>query len=549
MATAIPQSSTKPVVGRLERLVVVGDLRIRDPAQVVVEHLLGASSCPPAWTGPPTRPAGRPPGASPTTPGGRARGRRGRGRRGRSRPPRRWCRAPAPARGRPTDGRTCAPGPGRTWPACPRTAGVGMVRTDSGTDAGAPMAVGSPGTVVVVVDEDDELPHPASTDAAASAPTAVIAHLPVPSHGAPPTRSPPTRPGVARAGDGTTVASPDLGGRAPGRGGRGRRAAGSGQGQSAPVVHLGQSVGHQTAGHPPGRGRGRRAIRRPRRGRPARRAPPAGHPPTGPGPVGRTRRTGPGASTPRPSRAPGRGRAGRPRPTGSGGRTGQAAQSGGPGRAHRRPQVEQRLPERPAPTRRHHGVDQGLGLGRTEGRPATARDSTRPALVSTTPDVAARRRRPAPPAPCRARPRAGPAVRRGSPAPTRRAARPPRRPPGAGCGPAGCSPCPPRPGARRPAGPRRRPTGSGRRPGTGGRPAPPGRAGSAGPGSRSPARPTGRGCDRQGRSSRRVATAGRRAPCLDGRAEGPDLAERPHARRRSPPTCRRRDSRPQTSSP
>ena len=37
------------------------------------------------------------------------------------------------------------------------------------------MAVGVPGTVVVV-DEDDELPHPASTDAAASAPTAVIAH-------------------------------------------------------------------------------------------------------------------------------------------------------------------------------------------------------------------------------------------------------------------------------------------------------------------------------------------------------------------------------------
>jgi hypothetical protein len=53
-----------------------------------------------------------------------------------------------------------------------------MVRTDSGTDAGAPSAIGLPGTVVVVVDDADELPHPARSAAVTPTAHAVVVHLP-----------------------------------------------------------------------------------------------------------------------------------------------------------------------------------------------------------------------------------------------------------------------------------------------------------------------------------------------------------------------------------
>jgi hypothetical protein len=56
-----------------------------------------------------------------------------------------------------------------------------MVRTDSGTEAGAPSAIGVPGTVVdVEVDvEEDEPPHPASTVAATAVAHAAAVHLPL----------------------------------------------------------------------------------------------------------------------------------------------------------------------------------------------------------------------------------------------------------------------------------------------------------------------------------------------------------------------------------
>ena len=115
------------------------------------------------------------------------------------------------------------------------------------------------------------------------------------------------------------------------------------------------------------------------------------------------------------------------------------------------------------------------------GRPATARATTRPALVSTTPTSALEGEGHHGPGGVGTHPGKRQEPRRDGegPDPGGRTRRPGR--PGAGCGPAGCSPVPARPGAPLPTEHRRRPSDPETGRGTAGRPAPPGTPGSAGP--------------------------------------------------------------------
>ncbi len=264
-------------------------------------------------------------------------------------------------------------------------------------------------------------------------------------------------PGVARPGDRPTVASTGTGRRhrdggdprrptrPPGpRAGHGSRSVPGSPHSASPSATspaTTRSVPDGSSGHPAaadresaGTGPARRAATRfprPCRSDPANGLPGRRHPRRAPCRV-RFGPAGPGPRAPSADGAPGT--------------------VGHPGRADGGPQVEQGLSEGPPPSRRHHGVDQVLGLAfgpsavhRRPG-PGPGRHWCR------RPRRRARRRRPGRPGPCRAPPRAGPAGTRGRRAPPRRA-RPPRCPPsGGGRGPGGCSPCPPRPISTAPSG-------------------------------------------------------------------------------------------------
>ena len=354
-----------------------------------------------------------------------------------------------------------------------------MVRTDSGTDAGAPSAVGVPGAVVVE-GTDDELPHAASTAATmATAPIAALRLLarrmalplgplshrrPERSQGRPtgPRRPPAVRPDrlpcgptwsgqverpVCVADDQTLTLE----------------AAAMRRARSGSSTHPVTLVSRHR--RPPVRRAGAATSRpRPSRSEPANRALRHGHPgrSSAPDPAVGVRRGPSGTDVvagSRRSRGPGpctRWRRGR----------------GGPGR-----------------TTSH---DRGGTMASTSacasaartGRPATPRAITRPALVSTTPTS-------------RSKAKASTARAVYGPTPGHRQqcvevvgddatvwVDHDRGGAGGGTWPGGCSPSPPRPAARRPAAPRRTPPGSGNGPGSGGRRGPPGPAGSAGPASR-----------------------------------------------------------------
>ena len=163
-------------------------------------------------------------------------------------------------------------------------------------------------------------------------------------------------------------------------------------------------------------------------------------------------------------------------------RIGQSRQRGAAGTQTLGPEIEEGLPERatrrrPGPCRRPGPAPHGAGAG---DRPPPSRAPVRRWCPPRR--HRPRRRRPSRPVPCTdPRPGRASSWSKVGREPTMVVVRPRPARPGAGCGPAGCTRDPPRPGARLRAATTRRRPGWGTGPGTAGRPAPPGPAGSVAP--------------------------------------------------------------------
>ena len=164
-----------------------------------------------------------------------------------------------------------------------------------------------------------------------------------------------------------------------------RSVGGSGQSERAGRAADDQPVPDQPvgdAGGPPGSS-GQPAAEATAPGCHGRRG--AGRRSAGRGPGGPNRRRRSGGSTPRPSRGPDRALSGRRRPNGSAGGSGSPSQRGAPATHTVAPRSSRACPKvQPRPAGTMASTRRWASAGPT-GRPATARDSTRPALVSTTP--------------------------------------------------------------------------------------------------------------------------------------------------------------------